>query len=337
MIKTLKYLLPLLFVIFLVTPSHAVVQFVPFNDLTGGSAGDLDNIECEDASGDDDTTSDALSDGDVAIGVVHTGGTAGQLYFYTYDAENNNTTNPEDSPYVVEPNDVDDDCSDAGAWILVQQLYMDRSTEPRVIFRDADATDKDQNAKIVVNCTTTTTGSEDCDIYFCAQEAGADISADPCATYKIFIDADGNIEVADDMDLATGKQYKINNVQIGSSNLKSGGMATASKSANYTVGTDDANECYGGVIYVTSTCDVTACDDLAAGMAFSVVTIGATQVDVDVQADDKMVLDGTTLDDGDKAVNTSTTGDIIVCVYYSADGWYCASGSNDGDPWTDGG
>ena len=47
-------------------------------------------------------------------------------------------------------------------------------------------------------------------------------------------------------------------------------------------------------------------------------------------ASDKLVLDGVTLDDGDKATNTSTTGDIIVLTYYSADGWYAAS-----DGWTD--
>ena len=114
-------------------------------------------------------------------------------------------------------------------------------------------------------------------------------------------------------------------------------VTTNSKSANYTIGTDDAKECYGGVIYVTSTCDITACDNLADGMSFSVITIGATQVDVDVQSDDRMYLDGTALDDGDKASNTSTTGDSIVCTYESAAGWYCMSGSPDGDNWTDGG
>jgi hypothetical protein len=112
---------------------------------------------------------------------------------------------------------------------------------------------------------------------------------------------------------------------------------TASKSGAYTIGTDDGKECYGGVIYVTSGATITACDNLAAGMGFSVVTIGAIAVSLDVQADDLMYLDGTALDDGDKADNTSTTGDIIQCTYYDATGWYCASGSPDGDHWTDGG
>jgi hypothetical protein len=72
-------------------------------------------------------------------------------------------------------------------------------------------------------------------------------------------------------------------------------------------------------------------------MAVTVITIGATAVSVDTNASDRMYLDGTALDDGDKATNTSTTGDMIVCTYESAAGWYCASGSPDGDHWTDGG
>ncbi len=111
----------------------------------------------------------------------------------------------------------------------------------------------------------------------------------------------------------------------------------ASKSGAYTIGTDDAAECYGGVVYVTSAAVITACDGLTDGMGFSVITIGAIAVSLDVQSDDLQILDGVTLDDGDKATNTSTTGDSIVCTYYDATGWYCMSGSPDGDNWTDDG
>ena len=111
----------------------------------------------------------------------------------------------------------------------------------------------------------------------------------------------------------------------------------ANKTAAYTIGTDNAKECYGGVVYVTSAAVITACDALASGMNFTVVTIGAIAVSLDTQTDDLMYLDGIALDDGDRATNTSTTGDIITCTYYNATGWYCASGSPDGDHWTDGG
>jgi hypothetical protein len=114
------------------------------------------------------------------------------------------------------------------------------------------------------------------------------------------------------------------------------GVVTASKAANYTVGTDDAKESYGGVIYVTSAATITL-PAVSTRMAVTVVTIGAIAVSVDTNASDRMYLDGTALDDGDKATNTSTTGDMIVCTYESANGWYCASGSPDGDHWTDGG
>jgi hypothetical protein len=110
-----------------------------------------------------------------------------------------------------------------------------------------------------------------------------------------------------------------------------------SKAAAYTVGTDDSKECYNGTIHVTSAAVITACDALATGMNFTVVTRGNIAVSVDTQTDDRMVLDGVALDDGDKATNTSTIGDTIYCEYESAAGWYCWSGSTDGDHWTDGG
>lgn len=112
-------------------------------------------------------------------------------------------------------------------------------------------------------------------------------------------------------------------------------MKTASKAAAYTIGTDDADEAYGGTIYVTSAATITA-PAVTAGMNFTVVTIGAIAVSLDVNASDRMYLDGTALADGDKATNTSTTGDTITCAYESSAGWFCWSGSPDGDHWTDG-
>jgi hypothetical protein len=115
----------------------------------------------------------------------------------------------------------------------------------------------------------------------------------------------------------------------------SGGVVTKSTAANYAIGDTNVGEMYGGVVYVTSAATITI-PAVAAGESFTVITIGAIAVHVDPNASDKMYLDGTLLDDGDKASNTSTAGDAIVCTYYSADGWYCMSGSPDGDLWTDG-
>jgi hypothetical protein len=90
-------------------------------------------------------------------------------------------------------------------------------------------------------------------------------------------------------------------------------------------------ECGGYVIYVTGAATITL-PAIASGMSVTIITIGAVAVSVDPNASDKIVLDGTALDDGDKITNTSTAGDIAILTYYSADGWYAATNS-----WTDGG
>ena len=71
---------------------------------------------------------------------------------------------------------------------------------------------------------------------------------------------------------------------------------------------------------------------VAEGMSVSIHTIGAIAVSVDPNASDKIWLDGTALDDGDKITNKSTSGDIAVLTYYSADGWHATTNG-----WTDGG
>ena len=136
-------------------------------------------------------------------------------------------------------------------------------------------------------------------------------------------DADGALDFTDRNVYTTG--------------LTGGGVVTKSTSANYTIGTTNAYESYGGVIYADTNCVVTA-PNAAAGMSFSVITIGSTWVCVDVNSTgDRMYLDGTELNFGHKASNTTTTGDSIVCTYYDPNGWYCMSGSPDGDNWSDGG
>ena len=89
---------------------------------------------------------------------------------------------------------------------------------------------------------------------------------------------------------------------------------------------------YGGVIYITGATLLTL-DAIADGMSFTVITIGAIVVDVDPNASDLVILDGTAGSDGEHIENTSTTGDLAVFTYYNTTGWYAASGSNDGDLW----
>ena len=107
-----------------------------------------------------------------------------------------------------------------------------------------------------------------------------------------------------------------------------GGIQPLSKSGSYTV---VGSETFG----VTVNCDGAATITLPAiaeNMSVAVRTIGAVAISVDPNGSDYIILDGIALDDGDKATNTSTAGDLIVLQYFSADGWTADSNS-----WTDGG
>lgn len=101
----------------------------------------------------------------------------------------------------------------------------------------------------------------------------------------------------------------------------------------YTVGAQGKWELYGGVIYVQATCTITA-PPVQAGYDFAVIVEGAYTVTMDVDDDDKMCLDGTWLSDGQAAVGTGTSGDIIVLRYHSADGYFAVSGSAVGTKWS---
>lgn len=100
--------------------------------------------------------------------------------------------------------------------------------------------------------------------------------------------------------------------------------------SNYTVGTTDPNELYGGVIYVTAAATLTL-PAVVSGASFTVITVGAFAVSVDPNAADLIVLDGTALSDGDKITNLSHTGDVAVLTYYDATGWYASTNG-----WIDG-
>lgn len=106
------------------------------------------------------------------------------------------------------------------------------------------------------------------------------------------------------------------------------GQPTVSYATSQTL---TAKECRGYVVYVTGAATITL-PAVADGASVTIITIGAVAVSVDPNASDKIWLDGTALDDGDKITNTSTAGDMTVLTYYSADGWYAATNS-----WTDGG
>lgn len=127
----------------------------------------------------------------------------------------------------------------------------------------------------------------------------------------------------------------VNATTVAATNATFGGATVAVRPAvkqtavNYTIGTTDPNELYGGVIYVTAAATITI-PAVAAGASFTVITVGAVAVSVDPNAADLIVLDGVALSDGDKITNLSTAGDMAVFTYYDATGWAAQTNG-----WTD--
>lgn len=114
-------------------------------------------------------------------------------------------------------------------------------------------------------------------------------------------------------------------------------VKTVSKvtTTDYTIGTTSANELFSGIIIVTGASTVTA-PAIAPGHTYIIVTRGDITVSLDVNASDVMTLDGFALSAGDKATNTSKSGDTIACTYVAANDLQCWSSTVLGGHWTDG-
>jgi hypothetical protein len=149
-----RILVVLVLILFLFTTTASAANVVrAFTALTGGGTGALDKI-----------SRTAIANGDVGIVVL-----ANTIYFYQY---NSSATDAEVSPTYIRPNDF----STAGVWYLVdvrsRGLVTGTSEQPSIEFYDSNATDGDVNGKIYVDCTTTTSGAENCLMYFQTQVGG---------------------------------------------------------------------------------------------------------------------------------------------------------------------
>ena len=129
-----------------------------FTCLTGGTTGCLDKI-----------LYGSITVGDIAM--VTTGNI---IYFYQFNAANQ--TEDARYNYICPDNGVSAGTCTNGTWYLVdvraKGVNTGASSLPAITFFDIDATDGDENAKIYVNCTTTTSGAENCQMYFQTQTAG---------------------------------------------------------------------------------------------------------------------------------------------------------------------
>lgn len=94
-----------------------------------------------------------------------------------------------------------------------------------------------------------------------------------------------------------------------------------------------AGQCYNGTVYVSVATTVTL-PAIADGMCVRVYSTGANVVTIDVQAADRIRLDGTALSDGNTIDSSGAAGDFIELRYDSSDGWstWARSGT-----WADGG
>ena len=107
--------------------------------------------------------------------------------------------------------------------------------------------------------------------------------------------------------------------------------------------TGQEGDCYGGTLYSGSSATYTIGCDLgstyASQMSFTLIDTSGSAITLDPGATKYIILDGAGTGEGmaqgDTVLSTSTKGDIITCSYYSSTQWYCASGSPDGDHWSD--
>ena len=140
------------------------------------------------------------------------------VIFYLF---NKTSTDSEDSPLydTITP----DDQSGDGRWKKVDGIEMGRTAEPGSVYRDLNATDLDTNARVYVDCTDTGSNTEDCDWFVYQQIAGT-------LTKVIHSDVDGNLEIALDVNLVTGKTFKVNGVEWEPSNTSVDGTPASSGS-----------------------------------------------------------------------------------------------------------
>ena len=135
-------------------------------------------------------------------------------------------------------------------------------------------------------------------------------------TAKVSFDSTSSARLADTSGSNTGDQDL--------SGLATKTIATPVKSAAYTVGTDDTDEAYGGVVYTSSTGIITL-PVLAVGMHLAVIAAGGVIVTIDPNGVDKIIIDGTDATAGVTITSPGDVGDIAVLTYHSAGTWFAST------------
>jgi hypothetical protein len=154
----------------------SISGFYVFNSLTGGTADDLDSLEID---------ADSLAAGYLAyVGDI----SSGTGYFYQLIED----TDAEVSPYFIRPDDYDT-AETKMVWQLLTGIGLHPTATPTITLKDSDAQNAagtyDDHFQLKVNCTTTTEGSEDCDVEIWQHVDGT-------STLAMRFDADGVIETS---------------------------------------------------------------------------------------------------------------------------------------------
>ena len=168
---------------------------------------------------------------------------AGDLYTYVFVAA---STEAENSPWYIRA----DDYSTSGVNVLTTSISTGATADPCISFRDSDGAAEEPTDNHVTVCgglTDTGDGTEDADYIVSVFIAGT-------LTEMLRVDADGNLEINQDADLAAGKVYKIDGTQIDIADLGAGGDWTPTGTINLGSTTD--------TVFKAGTVDY---DDIAAG------------------------------------------------------------------------
>jgi len=137
-----------------ITSQSAANKIRAFTEIEGGASGALDAIDCQ-----------VLAENDLAF-AYHINSKTN--YFYWFD---DGATDAEDSPWIIRPDNYAT-CSD-GVWKAMTGFGFGPTSQPKIVFRDLEATDFDDNVYINTNCSATGTGAEDCYLEIWTQRNGA--------------------------------------------------------------------------------------------------------------------------------------------------------------------
>lgn len=119
----------------------------------------------------------------------------------------------------------------------------------------------------------------------------------------------------------TSTAYNFGAINVLSTGNISGKVPMITKSDNYTLGTDDAQEAYGYMVWMSGDAKILTLPAVAAGMSVCVYSTDALTKVVDPNGSDGIRMGAARDTDGHKITSPGAIGDFVCLVADSADGW----------------